>query len=43
LVDKREEARGKKKFDAADSIRKQIEKKGFILEDIPKGVRIKKK
>jgi cysteinyl-tRNA synthetase len=37
LTAKREELRAQKKFSEADSIRKTIESKGYILEDTPTG------
>jgi len=43
LVNKREEARKKKDWKIADSIRKKIMEKGFVLEDTREGVRIRKK
>ena len=43
LVDKREEARKKKDWKTADSIRKKVLEKGFVLEDTKEGVRVKKK
>ncbi len=42
LVDKREEARKKKEWKAADSYRDEIIKKGFTLEDGPQGPLIHK-
>ncbi len=41
LANKREQARTAKDFAASDSLRKQIEQKGFALEDGPKGYIIK--
>ncbi len=43
LIAKREAARKKKDFKAADKIRNDLLKKGIILEDTPDGVRWKKK
>ena len=43
LVQKREDARKKKDFKLADKIRNEIAAKGFVLEDTPDGIRIKKK
>jgi len=37
LIKKRGEARKEKKFSLADSIRKELEEKGIILEDTPSG------
>lgn len=42
LVDAREVARKAKKFAEADEARKQIEDKGYLLEDTPTGIRVKK-
>lgn len=42
LVNKREEFRAKNDFEEADKIRVQIEKKGFTVEDISTGIKIKK-
>ncbi len=42
LIDKREEARKNKDYSKADKIRKDLRKKGIILEDTPDGVRWKK-
>lgn len=41
LLDKREELRKKGEFDKADNVRKEIEAKGFIIEDTPQGTTIK--
>ena len=41
MMEKREEMRKKGKFKEADKIRAEIGAKGFILEDTPKGARIK--
>ena len=35
LVKKREQLRTDKKFSEADAVRKQIEKRGYILKDTP--------
>lgn len=43
LVNLREKARKDKNFEEADNIRKQIEQKGYILEDTIKGIIIKNK
>jgi cysteinyl-tRNA synthetase len=43
LIQKREDARKKKDFAAADKIRADLLAKGIILEDTPSGVRWKKK
>ncbi len=43
LVDSREALRKAKKFAQADSARAQIEALGFVLEDTPTGIRVKKK
>lgn len=40
LLEKREEFRQNKKFDQADALRKEIEKKGYTIEDTTKGPRI---
>jgi cysteinyl-tRNA synthetase len=42
LVDEREEAREKKDFKRADDIRKEIEKRGYLVEDTKDGFKIKK-
>ncbi|MBU0536800.1 MAG: cysteine--tRNA ligase [Nanoarchaeota archaeon] len=42
LADKREQARKDKDFKTADSIRDELKEKGYILEDTPKGPRVKK-
>ena len=42
LVDEREKARKEKDFDKADKIRNKIKEKGYVLEDIKGGVRVKK-
>ena len=39
LIAQREKARAEEDFDQADSLRKQIEKKGITLEDTSSGVR----
>ncbi len=43
LVTSREDLRKSKKFDSADAVRKEIESLGYMLEDTPKGVMVKKK
>ncbi len=43
LIAKREAARKKKDFKTADLIRKEIDSKGWILEDMPTGPRARKK
>lgn len=43
LIDEREQARKDKDWNKADSIRTEIEKKGFVLEDSKDGVKVKKK
>lgn len=43
LVEERERLRKEKKFEESDAIRKQIEEKGFEVEDLPDGPRVKKK
>jgi len=40
LVQKREQLRKEKKFEEADSLRKEIENKGYALEDTPQGIRV---
>jgi len=40
LVEKREQLRKEKRFDEADAIRKDIEDKGYIVEDTPRGIRV---
>ncbi len=42
LIDKREELRKAKKFAESDAVRKEIESKGYILEDSKEGVKVKK-
>jgi cysteinyl-tRNA synthetase len=42
LVDKRESFRKEKKFREADEERKKIEEMGYVLEDTPQGIRVKK-
>ena len=41
LISKREKLRKEGKFDEADKLRKEIEAKGFKIDDIPKGQRIR--
>jgi len=43
LVEKRNTLRNNKKFSQSDSIRKQIEEMGYMIEDGPSGVRVVKK
>lgn len=43
LVDKREILRKEGRFKQADELRKQIERLGFLVEDAPEGVRVKKR
>jgi cysteinyl-tRNA synthetase len=43
LVDEREKARAEKNFEQSDNLRKEIESKGYILEDTLDGYKIKKK
>ena len=43
LIDKRNEAREEKDWDAADVIRKELDELGIILEDTPEGTIWKKK
>ena len=42
LIQKRESARVNKQWELSDSIRKQIESSGYVLEDTPSGPRIRK-
>ncbi len=42
LIQQREEARKKKDWKAADKIREEIKKLGYLLEDTPEGVRWRK-
>ncbi len=42
LVKKREALRKEKKFSEADAVRKEIENKGYLLEDTPGGIRVRK-
>lgn len=42
LIEQREQMRREKKFSEADSIRKQLARRGIILEDTPQGIRWKK-
>ena len=41
LIEKRKKLREEKKWEEADEIRKEIEKKGFLIEDTSSGVEIK--
>lgn len=43
LVERRDEARSKKRWDDADEIREQIYSAGFEIEDTPNGPRVKSK
>ncbi|MBI2103369.1 cysteine--tRNA ligase [Candidatus Woesebacteria bacterium] len=43
LIKEREDLRKKGDFEAADKKRIEIESEGFLLEDLPQGVRVKKK
>jgi len=43
LAEKRETFRKEKKFKEADFMRKDIEDKGYVVEDTPQGIRVKKK
>lgn len=43
LLEKREEYRKAEEFEKADDVRKEIEKKGYEIEDTSKGPRLKKK
>jgi cysteinyl-tRNA synthetase len=43
LIDRRELLRKQRKWSEADQVRKEIEEKGYILEDTSKGAKIKKK
>lgn len=43
LLQEREEARKKRDFARSDQLRKEIEAKGFMIEDTPNGARLKKR
>ena len=43
LAKKRQDARARKDFALADKIRQEIEQKGYLIEDMPQGPRIKHK
>ena len=43
LIQAREEARKNKHFQDADAFRNQILEKGYVLEDTPQGIQVKKK
>lgn len=43
LLEKREEARKNKDFKTSDLLRDEMIQKGYIIEDTPKGARVKKK
>ena len=42
LLDARQAARQAKDFKRADSIRDELKSKGWVIEDTPKGARLKK-
>jgi cysteinyl-tRNA synthetase len=42
LAEKREELRKAGKFEEADRVREEIKEKGFLVEDSPEGIRIRK-
>ncbi|MBI3307357.1 MAG: cysteine--tRNA ligase [Candidatus Omnitrophica bacterium] len=42
IVKSREEARKNKKYDVADSLRNEARKKGYIIDDLREGARVKK-
>lgn len=42
LAQSREEARKNGDFEASDKIRKQLQEKGYVVEDLPDGFRVKK-
>ena len=42
-IKRRQEARKGKDFAAADSLRDELKKEGFTLEDIPEGIRVKRR
>jgi len=42
LLGQREKARNEKKWDVADEIREKIKKKGFLVEDSPEGMIVRK-
>ncbi len=41
LLEKRQEARGRKEWKEADFFRDEIAKRGYVIEDTPKGARLK--
>jgi cysteinyl-tRNA synthetase len=43
LLKKREESRKKKEYQIADQCRKEIDARGYLIEDTPHGPRLKKK
>jgi hypothetical protein len=43
LADKRQQARQEKDWQAADDLRREIEKEGWIIDDNPEGYKLKKK
>ena len=42
LLAKRETLRKEKRFSDADAVRREIEDKGYVIEDTPRGIRVKK-
>ncbi len=42
LQEMREEARKRKNFKGADAIRDELKSKGWLIEDTPKGARLKR-
>jgi cysteinyl-tRNA synthetase len=42
LVDQRQEARKSRDFARSDAIRHELLQKGYVLEDTPQGIRVKK-
>lgn len=43
VAQKREQLRKDKKFGDADVLRQEIERKGYVIEDTPQGIRVKKR
>lgn len=43
LMNEREKARAAKDYTRSDELRKEVESKGYLLEDTPDGVKVKKK
>ncbi|MCH7641031.1 cysteine--tRNA ligase [Patescibacteria group bacterium] len=41
LIEKREKLRAEEKFEEADKVRKEIEKRGYLIEDTQKGTKLK--